>query len=175
MGAHRCSLSLIKPEELTNAFAFSWFNGACTVDRGYSTHLWCPTAWKHQRRVQDSTDAGGCLRSTKTSKQQYSAEVATATPLQRKASGRAPFSDRLNCSPRMLRLQMSTRGTWRCHANNSILSRASILVHRPERRSEWLRQSHFQPHVQLDSRHQTNMSRHQLLMPNSIRTKMDHE
>jgi hypothetical protein len=44
---------------------------------------------------------------------------------------------------RMLRLQMSTRGTWRCHANNSILSRASILVHRPERRSEWLRQSHF--------------------------------
>ena len=81
----------------------------------------------------------------------------------------------INCSPRMLRLQMSTRGTWRCHANNSLLSRASILVHRPERRSEWLRQSIFPHHDQLDSRHQTNLSCHQLLMRNSIRTEMDHE
>ena len=87
-------LSLSKPEGLTNAFAFSWFNDACTVGRGYATHLWRPTAWKHQRRVQESTDAGGCLRPTKTSKQQYSAEVATATPLLRKVSRRAHFSER---------------------------------------------------------------------------------
>src|SRR5471032_3504209 len=33
----------------------------------------------------------------------------------------------------------------------------------------------FPHHVQLLSRHQTNMSCHQLLMPNTIRTKMDHE